>query len=37
MTTIAMSGNDTVKINERVLQDFADDNVAELTFSGEIA
>ncbi len=37
MPTVAMSGNDTVVLNNRVLADFADDNVAELTFPNEIA
>lgn len=37
MSTIAMSGNDTISINNRVFTDFADDNVAELDFPTEIA
>lgn len=37
MPTIAMSGNDTVILNNRVFADFADGNVAELTFPNDIA
>lgn len=37
MATISLSGSDTIVINERVLVDFADQNVAELTFPNEIA
>lgn len=37
MTTIAASGNDTVSINNRILTDFADENVAELTFPNDVA
>lgn len=37
MATIALSGNDTVSINNRVLTDFADGSCAELTFPNEIA
>lgn len=32
MSVIAMSGNDTVQINERVLSDYADGDIATLTF-----
>lgn len=37
MSTIALSGNDTVVINNRIFSDFADGNVAELTFPNDIA
>lgn len=37
MPTIAMSGNDTLSINNHVFADFADQNVAELTFPNDIA
>lgn len=37
MATIAVSGNDTLIINNRVLVDFADANCAELTFPNELA
>lgn len=37
MSTIALSGNDTVIINNRILADFADGNVAELDFPNDIA
>lgn len=37
MSTIALSGNDTVIINNRIFADFADGNVAELTFPNDIA
>lgn len=37
MATVAMSGNDTVVINNRALADFADANVVELTFPSDIA
>jgi len=37
MSTIALSGNDTVVINNRIFADFADGNVAELTFPNDIA
>lgn len=36
-TTIALSGNDTVTINNRILADFADGNIVELTFPNDIA
>jgi len=37
MSTVAMSGSDTLVINNRVLNDLADQNVAELTFPNDIA
>ncbi len=37
MSTVAMSGNDTIIINNRVLADFADANLAELTFPTDIS
>lgn len=37
MSTIAMSGSDTINLNNRVLADLADGNVVELTFPNEIA
>ena len=37
MATIAMSGQDTIKINNRILADLADGDVAALTFPNEIA
>jgi hypothetical protein len=37
MSAIALSGNDTVTINNQVLTDFADGNCVELTFSNDIA
>lgn len=37
MPTVAMSGNDTVIINNRVLADFANAKIAELTYPDEIA
>lgn len=37
MATVAMSGNDTLSINNRVLTDGADGNVVELTYPNEIA
>jgi len=37
MSTIALSGNDTVVLNNRIFADFADGNVAELTFPNDIA
>lgn len=33
----ALSGNDTLQINGYVFADFADDNVAELTYASDIA
>lgn len=37
MSTIALSGSDTVTINNRIFADFADGNVVELTFPNDIA
>jgi hypothetical protein len=37
MGAVAMSGNDTVTINNQVLSDFADGNCVELTFPNDIA
>lgn len=37
MSTIALSGNDTMVVNNRIFADFADGNVAELTFPNDIA
>lgn len=37
MSAVALSGNDTVVINNRAFADFADGNVVELTFPNEIA
>ncbi len=37
MATIAMSGSDTIKINNRVLTDLADGNAVELTYPNDIA
>lgn len=37
MSTIAMSGSDTINLNGRVLADLADGNVAELTYPNDIA
>lgn len=37
MSTVAMSGDDTVIINNHVFKDFADGNVAELTYPNKIA
>lgn len=37
MSTVAMSGSDTIMINNRVLNDLADANAAELMFPNEIA
>lgn len=37
MATVAMSGDDTVTLNNRVLVDFADGNCVELTFDNSIA
>jgi hypothetical protein len=36
MPTVAISGNDTVKINGRLLTDFADGDVGALTFPNEV-
>lgn len=37
MSTVAMSGNDTVNLNGRIFADFADGDVAMLEFPNEIA
>lgn len=37
MATVAMSGNDTIVVNNRVLNDLADQNCVELTFPNDIA
>ena len=37
MTTVAMSGNDTIIINNRLITDLADNNVIEMTFPNNIA
>jgi hypothetical protein len=37
MATIAMSGNDTITINNRILADLADGDAVTLTFPNEIA
>jgi len=37
MSTVGMSGSDTININNRVFTDLADDNAVELTFSSDIA
>lgn len=37
MSTVALSGNDTIIVNNRIFADFADGNVAELTFPNDIA
>lgn len=37
MSTVAMSGNDSVILNNRKFADFAEGNVVELTFPNEIA
>ncbi len=37
MPSIALSGADTVNLNNRVFADFAEGNIAELTFPNEIA
>lgn len=37
MSTIAVSGNDTIKINSRVIADLADGDVGALTFPNELA
>lgn len=37
MPTVALSGNDTININNRVLADLADANCVELTFPTDIA
>lgn len=35
--SVSLSGNDVVKINERILADFASDDIALLTFPNELA
>jgi len=37
MTTVAMSGNDTIIINNRIISDLADGNCVELTFPNDVA
>lgn len=37
MSSVALTGSDTITINNRPLADFADGNVAELTFPNDIA
>lgn len=37
MGAVALSGNDTLSLNNQVLVDFADGNCAELTFPNDIA
>lgn len=37
MSTVSLSGNDVVKINERILADFASDDISLLTFPNELA
>jgi hypothetical protein len=37
MSTIALSGNDTLIINDRVINDFADNDCAMLSFPNDIA
>ena len=37
MSAVALSGNDTLSINNYVFADFADGNIAELTFPNPIA
>lgn len=37
MASIALSGNDVVKINSKILADFADGDIAVLTFPNELA
>lgn len=37
MATVAMTGSDTLSINNHIFADFADGNCAELTFPNEIA
>lgn len=37
MGSVALSGNDTININNRVLTDLADGNCVELTFPNDIA
>lgn len=37
MATVAMSGNDTVMLNNRIMRDFADNDVAKLSYPHDIA
>ena len=37
MSTIALSGSDTIVVNDRVLNDLADQDTAQLEFPNEIA
>jgi|SRR6185312_964570 len=37
MSTVALSGSDTIQLNNRVLTDLADQNCVELTFPNDIA
>jgi len=37
MTTVAMSGSDTLSLNNHVFADFADGDVVTLTYPNEIA
>lgn len=37
MSTVAISGNDTITVNGRVLADLADTNVGELSYPNDIA
>lgn len=37
MSAISLTGNDTISINNRVLNAFVDQNIAELTFPNDIA
>lgn len=37
MATVALSGSDTISVNNRVLADLADGNCVELTYPNEIA
>jgi hypothetical protein len=37
MAAVALSGNDTININGRILFDLADTNCVELTFPNDIA
>jgi len=37
MATVCLTGNDVVKINQKILADFADGDIATLTFPNELA
>ena len=37
MSVVALTGNDTIKINSRLLADFADGDIAALTFPNDLA